>query len=83
MPGLGVVEVGRGLDAIRRTIRRRCKRVAGDSTVDRIIDSVIAPLVMDVASGHYETIADAANAVGDDLLAVFSRPPHPGPPGRG
>lgn len=83
MPGLGAVEVGSGLDAIRRTIRRRCKRVAGDSTVDRIIDSVLAPLVMDVASGHYETVSEAAKAVGDDLLAVFSRPPRPGHPGRG
>lgn len=78
MPGLGAVEMGQNLDQIRRRIRRRCRRVRklhGTGTVDRVIDMILAPLVMDAMSGRYGSTSDAADAVGEDLLEVLSRPP--------
>lgn len=75
----GAIEIGRDLDAIRRKIRRRCRRMdgfRGDSTVDRIIDMVVAPLLLEADN---ETV----RAVGDDLLSVFSRPPRRPLPTRG
>lgn len=78
MPGVGAVEMGQGLDRVRRRIRRRCRRVSklyGTGTIDRVIDMILAPLVVDAMSGRYSSISDAADAVGEDLLEVLSRPP--------
>lgn len=78
MPGIGAVEMGIELDQIRRRIRQRCRRVRklhGTGMIDRVIDMVVAPLVMDAVSGRYSSTSDAAEAAGDDLLEVLSRPP--------
>lgn len=86
MPGLGAVEMGQQLDRIRRRIRRRCRRsgkLHGTGIVDRVIDMILAPLVMDAMSGRYESVADAADAVGEDLLEVLTSPPRRPRPCRG
>ena len=76
---LGAVELGRDLDGIRLKLRRRCRRVKGlrgQDTADRIIDMVLAPLLLDADD---ETVL----AVGDDLRLIFSTPPQQPLPVRG
>lgn len=82
----GAIELGRELDSVRRVIRRRCRMTAGlrgEATVGRIIDMVVAPLVLGLYGDSGLDVDDVAKAVGDDLLSVLSHPPQRHPASRG
>lgn len=76
MSGMTATEMGGVLDHIRMQIRKKAKRIRGfrgGDTIDRLIDMVVAPLVLDAVSGRYGSIDRAATDVGEDLREVLSK----------
>lgn len=84
MPALTACEMASRLDEIRACIRRKAGLrggVRGGGVVDRLIDMILAPLILDAASGRYSEPLSAAADVAEDLRIVLSKK-SPAPPKR-
>lgn len=84
MPALTACEMASRLDEIRTCIRKKAGLrggIRGGRVIDRLVDMILAPLVLDAASGRYSEPLSAAADVAEDLRIVLSQK-SPAPPRR-